>query len=118
MHDEVKFFQARERREGFRDFGFRIFSGSFERSDVAIAEAGPIGVIQFARLAMEIREAVLQAKSFRLLVRFVIPRQDEEALAEGPQNWSAALQSLTEIAEVAGGDVNVGGLRDDALERA
>jgi hypothetical protein len=67
---------------------------------------------------MKIHEAVLLAESFRLLVCFVISRQDEEAFAERLQNRSAALQSLAEITEIARGDVNVRGLRDDALESA
>jgi hypothetical protein len=67
---------------------------------------------------MKIHEAMLLAKSFRLFVRFVISRQDEEALAERLQNWGAAFEPFTEIAEVARGDVNVGGPRNDALESA
>jgi hypothetical protein len=118
MHDKVKFFQAREGREGRGDFGFGIFSGRFERSDVAIAEAHPIGSVELSRLAMKIHEAVFLAKLFRLFVRFVIARQDEEVFAERLKNRGAALQSLTEIAEVARGDVNVRGLRDHALESA
>jgi hypothetical protein len=118
MHDEVKFFQAREWREGRGNFGFGIFSGSFEWSDVAIAQAGPIRSMELPRLAMKIPEAVLLAKGFRLLVRFVISGQDKKAFAERLKYWGAAFQPLAEIAEVARSDVNVRGLRDDALESA
>lgn len=116
MNHQVKSFQTREWRKGRRDFGFGIFSRSFEWSDVAVAEARPIGAIEFSSLAMKIREAVLPAESLRLLVRFMIARQDEEAFAERLQNRGAAFESFTEIAEVTRSDVNVGGLRDDALE--
>src|SRR5271155_747094 len=117
MDDEVELFQACEWRERCGDFGFRIFAGSLKGSDVAIAETGPVRAIEFSRLAMKIHEAVLLAKSFRLLVRFVISRQDKKALAERLQDRSAAFESLTKIAEVAVGDVDVGGLRDNAFER-
>jgi len=118
MDDEIEFFQPSKWREGRSDFGFRIFSRRFERSDVAIAEAGPIGAVELSRLAMKIHEAVLLAKSFRLLVRFVISRQNEEAFAKRLQNSCAAFQSFAEVAKIAGGDVNVRGLRDDALKSA
>jgi hypothetical protein len=115
---EVEFFQAREWRQGRGDFGFGIFSGRLEWSDVAVAKASPIRAIEYSGLAMKIHEAMLLAKSFRLFVRFVISRQDEEALAERLQNRGAAFEPFTEIAEVARGDVNVGGPRNDALESA
>jgi len=67
---------------------------------------------------MKIHKTVLLAKSFRLLVRLVISRQNEKALAERLQNRGAAFEAFAEIAEVTRGDVNVGGLRDNAFERA
>src|SRR5271155_367065 len=93
MDDEVELFQACEWRERCGDFGFRIFAGSLKGSDVAIAETGPVRAIEFSRLAMKIHEA------------------------ERLQDRSAAFESLTKIAEVAVGDVDVGGLRDNAFER-
>jgi hypothetical protein len=67
---------------------------------------------------MKIHEAVLLAKSFRSFVGFMISRQNEKAFAERSQNGRAAFKPFVEIAKVASGDVNVGGLRDDALESA
>ncbi len=67
---------------------------------------------------MKIHEPVLLAKSLRLLVRFMISRQDEKAFTQRLKNRRAAIQPLAEIAQVARGDVNVGGLRDHAFQRA
>jgi hypothetical protein len=67
---------------------------------------------------MKVDETVLLAKSFGLLVRFVISRQHPEAFTERLQNRCAAFEPFAEIAEVARGDVNVGGLRDDAFQSA
>jgi hypothetical protein len=77
-----------------------------------------MGAVQLAPLAMKIHETVLLAKSFGLFVRLVISWQHQEAFAERLQNRRAAFEPFAEIAEVARGDVNVGGLRDDAFKSA
>ena len=76
------------------------------------------GRVENARLAMKIEEAETLAKSFCFRVRFVIAGEDPEARGERLQDFAAAVEAAAEIREVAGGDVNIRGLGDDALEGA
>ena len=51
-------------------------------------------------------------------MRLVISRQHPEPLAERLEHFAAAVEALAEGGEIARGDVEVGRLRHDALERA
>jgi hypothetical protein len=118
MHDQVKLRDAVKGGEGGGNFGFGVFAGSFERSDVAVAQAGPIAIADFALLAMKIGEAEFFAEFASLVVSFVITGQDPEASAEWFQNFAATIEALTEIGKIAGGDIDIRGLGDDAFETA
>ena len=81
MHDEMKLGDAIERREGGGDFGFGIFAGSFERRDVAVAEAGPVRIADVAALTVKIDETEFSAKFLDLLVSLMISGKDQQAFA-------------------------------------
>ena len=97
MNNKGEFLQAREWREGRGDFGFGIFSRSLERSDVAIAQAGPIGAVEFSRLAMKVREAETFAKLRRFFMRFVIAWQNPGAFSKLNHRFTAAFEPFAEI---------------------
>jgi hypothetical protein len=67
---------------------------------------------------VKVGETEFGAERFGLLVGFVISGQDPEAFAQRLQNFAAAVEALGEIREVAIGNVDVGGLGDDAFQRA
>ena len=122
MDDEIERLCAVERGERFGDFFFRKFSGSVEGGDVAVAKAGPLGCAVFGserpELAMEIDEAEAAAEFARVVVAFVIAGKHPYFFAEWFQNFATAIEILAERGEVACGDIDVCGLRDDFIEGA
>jgi hypothetical protein len=67
---------------------------------------------------MEINEPEAVAHGVRVVVRFVVSGEHPEPRAERFENFAAAVESLAEGRQIAGADVQIGGLRYDAFERA
>ncbi len=86
MHDEMERFHSIKCREGLAYFFFGIFPGRIERCDVAVAKPGPLRDARCgfkrAHLAVKVQEAIMLAKRAILGLRFVIPRQHPDALAQ------------------------------------
>ena len=114
MDHEIELRNGVEACEGFRDIVFGVFAGRVERRDVAVAEAGPLRYScwrrERAELAMKIDEAEAVAEGARVVVRFVISRQDPNTVAERFEQFAAAIEAFAERREISGGDIDVGGL--------
>src|ERR1700761_6650076 len=67
---------------------------------------------------MKIRKAKFFAEGRGLLMRFVIAGENPGARAERLHDFAAAIESLAEVREVTGGDVDVGGTGDEFFELA
>ena len=71
-----------------------------------------------AHLPVKIDKAEFLAEGARVVVRFVVARQHPEAVAERLKDFAAAIEALAEGGEVARGDIEIGGLRDQIFQRA
>ena len=69
-------------------------------------------------LAVKIDKSEALAQGSRVVVRFMIARKHPQLCAQRLENFAAAVQSLAERGEIAGGNIQVGRPRDDALQRA
>ena len=122
MYDEVERLQIVEWRECFCNFLFCVFPRGNEGRDVAVAEAGPLcGAVfgfQCADLMMKVEETEALAKGARVVVTFVISRQDPYFFAKRFHDFATAIEILAKCGEIAGRDVDIGGLRDQLFESA
>ena len=67
---------------------------------------------------MKVEEAETFAKGARVVVAFVISRQDPDFVAKRFQIFAAAVEIFAKCGKIARRDVDVGGLRDQLFERA
>jgi len=122
VDDEIERLQIVERCERFCDFLFRVFPRRVKGRDVAVAEAGPLSGAKFgfqrADLAMKIEEAETLAKRARVVVAFVISRQDPNFFAKRFHDFATAVEVLAKRGEIAGSDVDICWLRDQLFEGA
>src|SRR5450755_4387829 len=99
-----------ERGERGGDLSFGIFSRRLEWRDIAVAQACPIRITNFSKLAVKIDEPELCAECFGLFVGFMISRKDQKAVAERFEYFATPFQTFGEIGKVAIRDIDVGGL--------
>jgi len=105
-------------KERLLDFFFRIFTGGIERSDIAVAEAGPRRGFRLQHATMKIHEAEAPAEFANVVVRLVISWQHPQPLAERRQSLAARLEAAAKRGQIACADVHISRLGDDPRECA